>query len=79
MDIVESINRFLSARDREKGVRTRMTRARDEIVFLREWIKEEGERNNTCTFYVLGNICENCKCGRDKSNAEITGADRRPG
>ncbi|WP_434150066.1 hypothetical protein ACR2R6_00875 [Methylocaldum gracile subsp. desertum] len=71
MDIVESINRFLSAKEREKGVRTRMTKARDEIVFLRSWIKEEEVRSNTCTYYVLGEVCENCACSRNQSNVRV--------
>ena len=28
------------------------------------WIKEQGEFTNTCTFAVLGKVCEGCKCRR---------------
>ena len=28
------------------------------------WIKEQGEFTNTCTFAILGKICEGCKCKR---------------
>jgi len=28
------------------------------------WIKEQGEFTNTCTFAVLGKVCEGCKCKR---------------
>lgn len=69
MEIVESINRYLSGTDAPKGVRTRMTKARDEITRLRSWIHEEGERNNTCTYNVLGEVCRNCECKRKPSNA----------
>lgn len=31
---------------------------------LREWIRNEGERLETCTFDVLGEICEGCRCKR---------------
>ncbi len=28
------------------------------------WIREEGERTNTCTFNVLGEVCRYCECKR---------------
>lgn len=28
------------------------------------WIKEQGEFTDTCTFAVLGKVCEGCKCSR---------------
>lgn len=31
---------------------------------LREWIRAEGMRSDTCTFDVLGEICEGCRCKR---------------
>lgn len=37
------------------------------------WIREEGERNNTCTFNVLGEVCGYCECKRKPSNADVTG------
>lgn len=39
-EIVESINRFLAGTNLSKGVRTRLTRARDEIVALRNRLIE---------------------------------------
>jgi hypothetical protein len=36
MDIVESINRYLAGSPVNKGERTRLTRARDEIMRLRK-------------------------------------------
>ncbi len=41
MDIVDSINRYLVGSPTNKGERTRLTRARDEIVRLREFKNEE--------------------------------------
>lgn len=32
------------------------------------WIRDEGERNNTCTFNVLGEVCGHCECKRKPSN-----------
>ena len=52
------------------------TRAAVEIKRLREWIREEGERNNTCTFNVLGEVCGYCECKRKPSNAQVTGPER---
>jgi hypothetical protein len=34
------------------------------IARLSAWIKEEGERTNTCTFGVLGDVCDGCRCER---------------
>ena len=28
------------------------------------WIKEQGEFTDTCTFAILGKVCEGCKCKR---------------
>ncbi len=66
MDIIDSINRYLSGANTKKSERTRLTRARDEIVRLRKWIEEEGQQSNTCTYYVLGKDCSNCLCGRSQ-------------
>ena len=32
------------------------------------WIREEGERSNTCTYNVLGEVCGYCECKRKASN-----------
>lgn len=40
MDIVESIDRFLAGSAPGKGARSRLTRARDEIVRLRKELAE---------------------------------------
>lgn len=37
-----------------------------ENAALREWVKEEGERTNICTYDLLNEICENCQCVRQK-------------
>jgi len=68
MDIVNSLERFLAGTEPTKAVRTRMTKAINEIVRLRHWIREEGQRGNSCTFYILGEVCENCECSRKPSN-----------
>lgn len=31
---------------------------------LLEWIRAEGEANNTCTRNITGKICDNCGCGK---------------
>ena len=35
-----------------------------EIIRLREWIREEGKRTDTCTYNILREICEGCRCHR---------------
>ena len=39
-----------------------LRQVRAENAALREWVKEEGERMNVCTYDLLNEICENCKC-----------------
>ena len=34
----------------------------NEVRRLREWIARDGTVTNTCTFNVLGEICEGCEC-----------------
>lgn len=34
------------------------------IERMREWIHEEGERNNICTYNILGEVCGYCECKR---------------
>ena len=31
-----------------------------------DWIKSEGERNNTCTYSITGDVCLGCRCVRAK-------------
>jgi len=38
---------------------------------LKDWIRQEGERSDVCTFTILGEICGNCACHR-KSQANVT-------
>lgn len=42
------------------------------------WIREEGERNNTCTYNVLGEVCAYCECKRKPSNAALMGGEAVP-
>ncbi len=34
---------------------------------LSDWIREEGQRTDTCTYHILGKeICQYCQCGKAK-------------
>ena len=35
----------------------------------RLWIKEQGEFTDTCTWAILGDVCEGCECKRKPSRA----------
>lgn len=54
-----------------------------EIDRLREWITAEGMQTDTCTYDVLGEICDGCRCKRksvaeDSSVATGSSPGRRP-
>ena len=34
------------------------------IERMRNWIHEEGDRNNVCTYNILGEVCGYCECKR---------------
>lgn len=41
-----------------------------EVQQLRNWIRDEGQRNNTCTYDILGGeVCQGCKCGKNQPTA----------
>ncbi len=45
---------------------------RARIETLKDWIRSEASRTDTCAYHILGReICENCQCGR-------VAADRKP-
>jgi len=41
-----------------------------QIAFLKDWIRSEGERTNTCTYHVLKEQCVGCMCGRSLKKAK---------
>lgn len=48
--------------------RSEMSRMRRERQSLINWIREQGKASDTCTYNVLREVCENCRCHR--SNGE---------
>lgn len=78
--LVDLNNNLTSHRDELMG---RLAEAKKQIVELREALsnlieygprevecnnREEGERNNTCTFNALGEVCGHCECKRKPFN-----------
>lgn len=57
------IQGYFSKGDGDGGSKISKSQKR-EIERLRAWIAEEGNRSNTCTKSVLGEVCENCRCGK---------------
>ena len=39
---------------------------RNKAAHYEEWIREQGKVSNTCTFNILGEVCEDCACHRNK-------------
>jgi hypothetical protein len=40
------------------------------VSVLEEWIEQEGERSNTCTFNILRKVCSYCQCKRKKEQGD---------
>lgn len=47
------------------------------IEDLVRWIKEEGERTDICTFQVLGEVCDGCRCHRKPKARKAKAATTR--
>lgn len=48
-------------------------RLKEENERLKSWIREEGVRNDTCTYDVLREICEGCRCKRQpQQNVKVS-------
>jgi hypothetical protein len=42
-----------------------LTSMERENADLREWIRDQGQQSDTCTYHILGKeICQHCQCGR---------------
>ncbi len=41
-----------------------------EVIALKAWIRDEGERTNTCTYNILHEKCVGCMCGRSQKKAK---------
>lgn len=48
------------------NAKRRIAELERENAALREWVKEEGKRNDVCTYGILKEICEDCKCRKRK-------------
>ena len=38
------------------------------IERMRNWIHEEGDRNDVCTYNILGEVCGYCECKRKEES-----------
>lgn len=45
-------------------LRTLCRQLETELENCKQWIRDEGQRTDTCTFNILKEICENCRCKR---------------
>lgn len=52
-------------------------RIKEENERLKEWIREEGVRTDTCTYNILGEICAGCRCRRQPQQ-NVQGQARVP-
>lgn len=51
-------------REKRGGSSAAVSRLMRENRRLRDWIRAEGIRTDTCTYHILGEICEGCRCER---------------
>lgn len=45
---------------------------------LENWIRQEGKRTNTCTRQILNEVCEDCRCHRNKRVPPVIKARTEP-
>jgi hypothetical protein len=64
MTAYQSIVTFARNVQETVTLRKELTKSRKRIAELEEWIKSEGERNDTCTFSILKRVCDECMCER---------------
>lgn len=36
------------------------------IKELEDWIRQDGESTDTCTYHILKEVCSTCRCPRSK-------------
>lgn len=60
MDITKKLRSY----NPTSGYARVMNQAADEIDRLRDWIREHGKQTDTCTRHILGEVCEDCRCGK---------------
>lgn len=65
-------NADLDARERLRSRRAAQVLAATVRTYA-AWIRDEGERNNTCAFNVLGEVCTYCECKRKPRNQQQSG------
>lgn len=41
----------------------------EENARLKAWIEHDGDVTNTCTFEILGKVCNRCQCPRSKKTS----------
>lgn len=49
----------------EQSLTLEVKTLKEHIRILSDWIAQEGVTHRTCTYYVLGKVCEGCECERN--------------
>jgi hypothetical protein len=56
---------WASIQERLRTATRTLTSMERENADLREWIRDQGQQSDTCTYHILGKeICKHCQCGR---------------
>lgn len=54
-----------------EALRRKIERADKRIEFLEDYIPSEGCRADTCTFGILKEVCNGCRCGKKDKDGEV--------
>lgn len=65
-DALKAVKRLPMYKDVAVVELEKVTTLERENAALREWVKEEGKRNDVCTYGILKEVCEDCKCSKRK-------------
>lgn len=62
----QSLVSFARSIQEAASLRKELAASNKRIAELEDWIKAEGEHNDTCTYAILNKVCDGCRCERMK-------------
>lgn len=63
---IDFMHNFRHDTEGDRWAKHEIETLRAKVLRYEGWIREQGEISDTCTFYILGEVCEDCACHRNK-------------